>query len=233
MTRNAAQRTNDWRRNRLGCFTGSMLGRLMQKGRGSAEFGQTAMAYLYQLAAERTMNRALIDDEDMFAAYVEATDISTKAMRWGTEREADARRLYTRLTGNKVSEVGSCPHPYIPNFACSPDGFWYDEMKPVRYVIEIKCPSQAKYAEYAATIYDNASLKAAEPDYYWQTQGEIMCLQADRCDFITYCPWQADAMHVVQLYPDFDAQAQVAERIAKAEKIIQGIIEKMQQGNGR
>lgn len=233
MTRNAAQRTPQWRRNRLGCFTGSMLGRLMQKGRGSAEFGQTAMAYLYQLAAERTMNRELIEDEDAFAAYLEATDVSTKAMRWGVEQEADARRLYTRLTGRKVVEVGSCPHPYIPHFACSPDGFYYDETVPVRYVIEIKCPSQAKYAEYAATIHDAASLLAAESDYYWQTQGEMMCLQADRCDFVTYCPWQSQPLRVVELYPDYGAQAQIAERVAKAETIIQEITAKMEQDYGR
>ena len=233
MIRNAAQGTNDWRRARLGCFTGSMLGKLMQCGRAGAEFGQTAMAYLYRIAAERTMNRAVIEDEDAFSAYLDSTDITTKAMRWGTDNEADARRLYTRLTGNKVVEVGSCRHPYIPNFACSPDGFWYDEMKPVRYVIEIKCPSQAQYAEYAATIHGNESLKAAEPDYYWQTQGEMMCLQADRCDFITYCPWQADPMHIVELYPDTGAQTQIAGRIARAEEIVQEIITKMEQGYGR
>lgn len=233
MIRNAAQRTLDWRRNRLGCFTGSMLGQLMQRGRGGAEFGQTAMACLYRLAAERAMNRELVEDDDAFAAYVDATDTSTKAMRWGVEQEADARRLYTLLTGRKVVEVGSCPHPYIPHFACSPDGYYYDEMKPVRYVIEIKCPTQAKYMEYAATIHDAASLLKAEPGYYWQTQGEMMCLTADRCDFVTYCPWQASPLHVVELYPDTEAQAQIAERIAKAETIIQDIISKTTQEYGR
>lgn len=232
MIRNAAQRTNDWRRARLGCFTGSMLGKLMQCGRAGAEFGQTAMAYLYRIAAERTMNREVIEDEDAFSAYLDSTDITSKAIRWGIDNEADARRLYTRLTGRKVVEVGSCPHPYIPNFACSPDGFYYDEMKPVRYVIEIKCPSQAKYMEYAATIHGNDSLRAAEPDYYWQTQGEMMCLNADRCDFVTYCPWQSDPLHVVELYPDPDAQAQIAGRIARAEEIIQDIISKLKQGQG-
>ena len=233
MIRNAAQRTPDWHRARLGCFTGSMLGSLMQRGRGTAEFGQTAMGYLYRLAAERTMNRAVIEDEDAFAAYLEAADVSTRAMRWGAEQEADARRLYTRLTGRRVVEVGSCPHPYIPHFACSPDGFFYDETVPVRYVLEIKCPTQAKYTEYAATIRDAASLLKAEPGYYWQTQGEMMCLGADRCDFVTYCPWQAQPLHVVELLPDPEAQAQIAERIAKAEVIIQDIISKTTQEHGR
>ena len=224
MIRNAAQRTDDWFRARLGRFTGSMLGTLMQKGRGNSEFGQTAMAYIYRLAAERTMNREIVDDDEAFAAYVAATDSTTKAMRWGTEQEACARELYTRLTGNRVVEVGSCPHPRIPNFACSPDGFFYDEYKPERYVIEIKCPSQAKYAEYAATIFDNGSLLAAEPGYYWQTQGEMMCLGADWCDFVAYCPWQADPMRVVRLFPDAQAQRRIEGRIAKAEEIITNIM---------
>lgn len=231
MTPNAAQKTLDWYRNRLGCFTGSNLGKLMQQGRDGM-FGKTATAYLYRIAAERMMNPAIVEDNTMFAAYLGQVDVSTKAMRWGSEQEADARELYTKMTGNKVVEVGSCRHPYIPNFACSPDGFFYDEMKPERYVIEIKSPSQATYVEYAATIRDNDSLKAVNPDYFWQTQGEMMCLNADWCDFITYCPWQEDPMHITRICPDIDAQARISERIAEAEEIIQQIIDNARE-NGR
>lgn len=231
MTPNAAQRTLDWFRNRLGCFTGSNLGKLMQLGRDDI-FGKTAKAYLYRIAAERMMNPAIVDDDDMFAAYLGQVDVTTKAMRWGTEQEANARELYTKITGNKVVEVGSCHHPYIPHFACSPDGFYYDEMKPERYVIEIKSPSQATYVEYAAAIRDNDSLKAVNPDYYWQTQGEMMCLNADWCDFVVYCPWQAEPMHIVKLYPDIEAQARISERIVEAEKLIEEITSKIKR-NGR
>ena len=225
MTPNAAQGTLQWRRNRLGCITGSQLGKLMQRGRG-AEFSQTAMAYLCQIAAERTMNPEIVADDGLFAQYLEATDTSTRAMRWGTDQEADARRLYTSLTGRKVVEVGSCRHPSIPNFAASPDGFFYDEGKPERYVVEIKSPTQAVFMLYAAEIRGNDSLKAVKPEYYWQTQAEMMCLRADWCDFVAYCPWQSSPLHIARLYPDPVAQRQAADRIAQAEELINDIIRK-------
>ena len=42
------------------------------------------MAYLCQIAAERTMNPEIVADDGLFAQYLEATDTSTRAMRWGT-----------------------------------------------------------------------------------------------------------------------------------------------------
>ena len=151
------QRTLGWFKSRIGNITGSQVGLLMVKGRAKdAVFGQTAMAYILQLAAERTMKASVLNDDDLFAQYVEYTSVSSKAMQWGTEQEAMARLTYQDVKGVKVGETGSVRHATIPHFASSPDGLVGEGC------IEIKCPNQATYVEYATEIIDGASLKAVE-----------------------------------------------------------------------
>ena len=118
-----AQRTLEWYRKRLGCFTGSRIGDLMKANRSGNGFGECAMNYIYQVAGERMLNPAMINDDGFFSDYITQTDISTKQMRWGTENEPDARRIYELKTGRRVVEVGLCKHPTIAHFAASPDGY--------------------------------------------------------------------------------------------------------------
>jgi hypothetical protein len=77
----------------------------------------------------------------MFSEYINQTSISSKAMRFGTETEGDARIVYMRITGHVVDEVSSCMHDYIPNFASSPDGVIYntDNTSDLVGCVEIKC----------------------------------------------------------------------------------------------
>ena len=84
-------------------------------------------------------------------------------MRWGTENEPDARRIYELKTGRRVVEVGLCKHPTIAHFAASPDGYYYDENKREKGVIEIKSVGTATYAKYFHEIKDNDTLLSTEP----------------------------------------------------------------------
>ena len=117
-----AQRTLEWYRKRLGCFTGSRIGDLMKANRSGNGFGECAMSYIYQVAGERMLNPRLFEDDEVFESYLYQTDISSKQMRWGAEQEPDARRLHEMKTGRRVVEVGRCKHPTIAHFAASPDG---------------------------------------------------------------------------------------------------------------
>ncbi len=69
------------------------------------------------------MNPAIVNDDSQFAEYLKQTEVTSKAIRWGNEQEADARNLYAEISGLHIVEVGSCKHPTIPHFASSPDGF--------------------------------------------------------------------------------------------------------------
>lgn len=225
MTANAAQHTPDWYRSRLGNITGSMVGVLMKYPRGKKEgFTDTAMNYLYQLAAERTMDPAVVDDDTLFGEYLRQVDATTKAMRWGTEQEQYARALYARKCSLRVVEVGSIQHPSIPHFASSPDGFCYDEESGVKTCLEIKCPSQSTFMEYESLIHDNGTLMKVEPKYFYQCIAHMMVTGSSWCDFIAYCPWQLHPIHIARIYADDAVFRKVEERVMEANKIIDSII---------
>ena len=103
------QRSLEWFRARLGNITGSRCGDLMKSGRRKEDtFGDTAKSYIMQLAAERMLNPVVVDDDELFAEYVEFTSVSSKAMRFGTEQEEAARSLFSSMAGVTVIEPSSC-----------------------------------------------------------------------------------------------------------------------------
>lgn len=214
-----AQRTLDWHRARLGHFTGSQVGKLMRESRQGG-FSDTAMSYVYQVAATRSMNERVVESDTLFADYLEATSVETRAMRWGNGQEDNARRLYARLKGYRVEERGSVEHPTIPYFASSPDGWIADDGRGQSGCLEIKCPGQDTYTRYRAEVRDNETLKRVKPDYYWQCQAHMMCSGASWCDFVAYCPWQARPIHVVRILPSPDDMDRLEERVRQAEEII-------------
>lgn len=200
------QHTNEWFKARLGKITGSAVSKIFGSSRKKDEkFGDTAKTYLYQIAAERLMNSQYIDIDEMFEYYLEQTNVSTKDMRWGNDQEPFARALYekhyAKPIGITIKETGSIQDDERPFFASSPDGLMYHKEKIVG-CIEIKCPNQATYMRYKTEITDAASLKAVKPEYYWQVLSHIMVTRAHCCDFVAYCPWQSDPLHVVRVLED-------------------------------
>lgn len=218
-----SQHSLGWYRDRLGQITGSNLFKLFTTSRAKGEvFGDTAKTYLYQLAAERAMNPVIIEDDDLFEEYIKQIDISTSAMRWGTEQESNARELYETITGNRIVEVGSCKHKTIPHFASSPDGYHHEDTKGC---IEIKCPNQATYLKYKSLIKDNVTLFSVEPKYYYQCQAHQMCVDAEWCDFVVYNPFQLEPLHYVRIYPDEKIFKASEERIRLANEFIEEVNE--------
>lgn len=214
------QRTLEWFRARLGYITGSSVGSLIKSGRTKDKvFSDTALTYLYQLAGERSLNPEIVKDDAMFSFYLDQTTSTSKAMRFGTEQEENARNMYIQLTGRVVEEVGLCKHPFIPNLASSPDGITSDNDEVG--CLEIKCPTLSTYSKYVAEIHDNESLKKVNPDYYYQCQNHMGCTNTTFCDFVTYCPFVENPMHIVRIYRDEVAIALIAERVALAEVVIE------------
>lgn len=220
-----AQHSLDWFRVRLGKFTGSKIGDLMKSGRGKDEiFGEAAKTYIYQVAAERMMNQAILDDDEAFQDYINQIDVSSKAMRWGNEQEENARDLYQRTTGRRIVEVGACKHLSIPFFASSPDGFYYDEITLEKGCLEIKCLDQSKTMRYTAEVIGNSTLLLVEPKYFYQCQAHMMCTGAQWCDFVVYNPFQSKPLHVVRITPDNSCFKSIEDRIKKANDIINNLI---------
>lgn len=212
------QHSIEWFRKRLGLITGSRVGDLMKSGRSKNDmFSDTAKTYMYQLAAERSMNPDIVNDDDLFMDYLEQVDVSSKAMRWGNEQEANARSLYMKIKGVEVKETGSCLHPSIPNFASSPDGLCPSG------AIEIKSPSQAVYMKYMDEIKDNESLLSVKPEYFYQCMAHMMCTESEWTDFIAFCPFQSTPIHIVRIYPDDKVFSEMEKRIRLADEIINQI----------
>lgn len=218
---NDNQRSLGWFRMRLGNITGSRCGDLMKSGRKKDEvFGETAKTYIMQLAAERMMNPAVVNDDELFGQYVECTQVTSKAMRFGTEQEDAARSLFAGLANVTVVEPSSCRHDTLPHFAASPDGIImrWDE-KPLACV-EIKCPKIDTFVKYM-DIHDGATLKDINPQYYWQTQAEMMCTDTESCYFVAYSPWLVHPLHVALIERDEDDTQALTERILLANEMIE------------
>lgn len=211
------QRTAEWHRARLGHFTGSQIAKLMGSGRKKGDdFSATAIAYIYRVASERMLADSVVEDDEMLWYYIEQTGVSSRAMQWGVEHEDEARELYEKRTGERVTELSSVAHESVENYAASPDGI----VEKSDTCIEIKCPKPETAVRYMAKIHDGESLKVEMPDYYWQTQAEMDCTGAARCDFVVYCPFLSKPMHIARIERNDDDICAIHERIALAEKYI-------------
>lgn len=224
------QRSLDWFRDRLGKITGSRAGEIFGKGRGKDEvFSKTAMAYLASVAAERMIPDYVVNDDENFAIYLDEVNVTSKAMRIGTERESEARDLYRELTGLAISECGCLPHPEINGFASSPDGLVMGDCGKVQGCVEIKCPKPSTYLEYLSGIHTAEDLKALNALYYWQCMSHMAVTGAAWCDFLVYSPYISRPLHVVRIPRDEEAIALLTERLALALAQVEKIIARAEQ----
>lgn len=208
-----AQHSLDWYRVRLGKFTGSQVGRLMKSGRGKDEyFSKGAISYISEVVAERLLNPAVVEVDELFEEYLLQTTPSSKALAWGNDQELNARGLYVKTHKVKVSSTGAVE--MLPFFASSPDGVVMDGDG----VIEIKCPAPKTHTDYLINIKDADGLKALEPEYYWQCMACMACTGAAWCDWMSYCPFSSIPLHCVRIYRDEDAISTMLERVNRAEQ---------------
>ena len=116
--------------------------------------------YLYRLAGESITG---IAEE----TYQNAT------MQRGKEMEAEARQLYSLITGEEVQQVGFC---LADGYGASPDGLVGE-----KGLLEIKCPNIATHVGY---LLENV----LPTDYFQQTQGQLLVTGREWCDFLSYYP---------------------------------------------
>ena len=222
---NIEQRSLEWHRLRCGSFTGSKIGDLMKSGRKKEQiFGDTAMSYIFKVAAERMINPVFIEDDDLFGQYIESQQIYSKAIVWGQEQEDNAKDLLMRKNPEwELADVSSCKHDTISHFAASPDAIVYDRKKLM--VVEIKSPQPPTFTRYLVQIRDNESLQKIEPNYYYQMMAEMACTNAESGIFVAYCPWLVKPIHIVPIERDEEAIKAIEERVVKANEIVEQIID--------
>lgn len=222
------QHSLDWFRARLGKFTGSEVGRLMKAGKGKDEyFGKDALSYTNEVVAERLLNPSVVMLDELFEEYLMQVTASSKAMAWGNDQEMNARTLYSKVTGRKVTSCGAVE--LSEWFASSPDGVCLDD----NGCIEIKCPTSKVHTEYLLNVQTAEELKAVRPLYYWQCIAHMAVTGADWCDWVSYCPFSQKPLHIVRIAHDAEAEGELLHRIECARLMAQAMIEEITKTSGR
>lgn len=223
ITTDVKQRTPEWYRARLGNFTGSKISALMGSSRTKSEiFSETAKSYIFAVMAERMLNPAIIENDELFQEYLDSKQVTSRAILWGQENEDYAKDAYLKAKGVEVGallEVSSCTHDTLEHFAASPDGLIKLEGGEFR-ALEIKCPEEQTAVKYFCEIKDAATLKKTKPEYYWQIMAEMACTGAKDADFVVYQPRLTKPLHVVRIERNEEDIKAMEERVKLANDLI-------------
>lgn len=163
------QNTNEWFVARCGRVTGSAAWRAVKMlTRKSGE----------KVKGESSATRDNYKDEIISEILTGVTPnhCVTPYMDEGRENEPWARSWYEHESGMEVERTGFILHPTMDRYGSSPDGIT------PRGCIEIKCPAPKTHWKYRKGL-------VIPPEYYDQMQSEIVCAEADYCDFISFCPY--------------------------------------------
>tara|TARA_R110000772_G_scaffold14820_1_gene42501 strand:+ start:1419 stop:2045 length:627 start_codon:yes stop_codon:yes gene_type:complete len=155
------QGSAEWLALRLGKVTASKMSDLLSKGRGSAP-SKTSETYMMELIAEKLTGQSKPFFEN-------------DAMRWGTEKEPQARETYSVSNDFvAIEEVAFIEHNEF--IGISPDGLIGDNG-----LLEIKCPNTTTQLKRALS--DDYSA-----DYKAQIQCQLWVTEREWCDFVSFDP---------------------------------------------
>jgi hypothetical protein len=216
------QGSMEWYQARLGKFTSSGVYALMVKARGLKEVSDTAMTYIYKIAAERNLKEKY--KNEYVGEYIRRVSATSRAMDYGTENEDVARTTYIMKTGNKVVQCGFVNHSNIMNFGDSPDGIILDKNVDIPIgALEVKCPNPDTYLRYRTALKGGVPLKELKPEYYWQCVAHMMCNSVAWCDFVIFDKMQNRGIHIHRVDRDETDCRILESEIVKAERVIEKI----------
>lgn len=155
------QGTDTWRAIRLGRVTASRVAEVVAKTKSG--WGASRKNYMAELIAERL-------------TQTPAEHFISTEMKWGTEKEPDARAAYQFMSDIEVEQVGFVYHPRIEMSGASPDGLCLDAG-----LVEIKCPN-------TSTHLDALINQTIASSYITQMQWQMACTGRDWCDFVSFDP---------------------------------------------
>lgn len=245
---NDLQRTQSWYLARKGMITASEISVLMKNGKRpmtdeelanrlpkskvttvTIPFSDATYTYLDEKVAERFMSN------ESYIHYLEECVRDAPAMRWGREYEAFAIDIYEQFSGNEVEACEFIKHDSISGG--SPDGAINAEYKDMamisaKKIIEVKCPYNPAVHFRYFKLQTPGELLELNEQYYAQMQKNMMCLNADSCDFISFDPRVNENVRLKVLEIPFNAgycnELSCRTDLAKAYMIEQmGVIQKI------
>ena len=145
------------------------------------------------------------------------------ALEWGTELESTAIDVYTERTGIVVEKASFIPvNDY---YGGSPDG-----LVPPDGIIEVKCPyTTVKHLKHGL-IKTDADFKKTSPEYYYQCISNMICANAQWCDFISYDPRvnQKYQMFIYRLNRNEDEVKSMQDKLEAAVKQLEELKTKLE-----
>lgn len=196
------QGSAEWFKARLGSVTGSRIVDIMPGVKGK-----------YLAGRKNYMSEKVIE----ILTGQSPEHFTSEAMQWGTDTEPLARAAYEALTGNFVDEEGFVPHSTILKLGASPDG----NVNPDG-CIEIKCPNTATHIE-------TLTGKSINRAYIFQMQTEMMCLNKQWCDFISFDPRLPDnlQMFIQRIERDETLIMEIEFEVKKFQEELKIMLEKL------
>jgi putative phage-type endonuclease len=155
------QLSEEWFAARRGKVTASRIADVMASTKTG--WGASRAAYMAELIAERLTG-------------VTTERFQNDAMKWGVEKEPDARNAYVFFRDTEVSPAEFVEHPAIPDSGASPDGLVGTDG-----LLEIKCPQMNTHLD---------TLLSGMPasKYILQMQWQLACTGREWCDFVSFDP---------------------------------------------
>jgi putative phage-type endonuclease len=161
------QRSDDWRKLRLGKVTASRAADVMAFGVGGKEL-MARKNYRESLVGERLTG--LPADPDQYVSY---------DMKWGIASEATARTIYQMTKKCIVEDAPFFEHPDL-KCGVSPDGLVVDTATGELGLLEIKCPRSANH------LFKAVLTQSVPKDYIPQIQMQLWLTDRAWCDFVSY-----------------------------------------------
>ncbi len=169
------QGSPEWHALRLGLPTASRFDMILTPKTEKPSGSQKKL--IYQLIGERFAH--LMPER--------AESFTSRAMQWGRDCEAEARRYYCLQKRCEVCNGGFCLTD-DGRFGASPDFLIGEEG-----VGELKCPSPETHVEYL----DEGILPS---EYRCQVHGELIVSSYAFCDFMSYC--RGFEPFIIRVFPD-------------------------------
>lgn len=209
------QRSDAWFEARKGKITSSEIHKIMGTKKGDDALTETAKTYLLEKVSELFGGTPHVSHPN---------GSKPAALEWGTELEDTAIDFYTTKTGilvEKASFIQASEH-----YGGSPDGLILPEG-----IIEVKCPFNSANHFKHGLIKNDADFKKVAPIYYYQCLSNIVCANADWCDFISYDPRVEPEyqMFVFRLHKNEEEVQNIHHRLEIAIKYMHELADKIRE----
>lgn len=198
------QRSEAWFDLRKGKITSSEIHKIM----GKDALSETAKTYLLDKVS------------DTLGGF---TALATgPALDWGTELEDTAIQIYSELRGAQVDKASFIV--YNDYYGGSPDGLVGKEG-----IVEVKCPYNSTNHFKHGLITSDSEFKKAKPDYYYQCISNMICANAQWCDFISFDPRVKleYSMYIYRLHRNEEDVKAVLERVEAAAQYMKELKERL------